>query len=151
MLEGGHHQVAVRVGEEVEDHEAALAAVDDQRLAVVSRLGLRAEDALVAVFRILHVAQAPGRPDPLVGHRRGILVAGGGGGGLRRPARRLLDPARATESLSAGACERLRRRASSVAEDAPGRATSVVTPWPGRSTTSIASPATSSPGSMTRM
>ena len=37
MLERRHHQVAVRVREEVEDHEAALAPVDDQRLAVVSR------------------------------------------------------------------------------------------------------------------
>ena len=50
VLEGSHHQVAVRVREEVEDHEAALAPVDDQRLAVVALLGLGAEDALVAVL-----------------------------------------------------------------------------------------------------
>ena len=47
VLERGDHQVPVRVRVEVEDHEAALAAVDDQVRGVVILRGLRAEDALV--------------------------------------------------------------------------------------------------------
>ncbi len=40
VLVGSHHQVPVRVREEVEDHEAALAAVDDQVRLVVPAAGL---------------------------------------------------------------------------------------------------------------
>ena len=60
----------VRVRVEVEDHEAALAAVDDQVRLVVILAGLRAEDALLlhVLGRVLHVGEAPGRPDPLAGH-----------------------------------------------------------------------------------
>ncbi len=75
VLEGRDHQVAVRVREEVEDHEAALAAVDDQARLVVSRRRLGAEDALLldVLGRVLHVSEAPGRPDAEVGHGRSIL------------------------------------------------------------------------------
>ena len=47
VLERGDHQVPVRVRVEVEDHEAVLAAVDDQVRDVVILRGLRAEDALL--------------------------------------------------------------------------------------------------------
>src|SRR6202012_5249450 len=64
------HQVPVRVRVEVEDHEGTLAAVDDQVALVVILRGLRAEDALLLFVLgcVRHVSEAPGRPDPEVGH-----------------------------------------------------------------------------------
>ena len=64
------HQVPVRVRVEVEDHEGALAAVDDQVALVVVLRGLRAEDALLLVVLgcVRHVGEAPRRPDPKICH-----------------------------------------------------------------------------------
>jgi hypothetical protein len=72
---GGDHQVSVGVGKGVEDHEAQLAAMDDEVLLVVVLCRLGAEDALFffVLGGVLHVGQAPGRPDAVVGHRPGIL------------------------------------------------------------------------------
>src|SRR4051794_9738032 len=70
MLVGSDHQMPVRVGELVEDHERVPAAVDDQVRLVIFLGRLGAEDAsLLCVLRgVLHVREAPGRPDPLVCH-----------------------------------------------------------------------------------
>ncbi len=77
MGERRHHQMPAGIRVEVEDHVAMPPAMDDQRLAVVPVVGLRAEHAFVLLAGGGHVAQAPGRPDPMIGHRRGILVAAG--------------------------------------------------------------------------
>src|SRR6202012_2456036 len=65
-----NHQVPVRIRVEVEDHEGALAAVDDQVALVVILRGLRAEDALLlfVLGGVRHVGEAPGRPDPKICH-----------------------------------------------------------------------------------
>jgi hypothetical protein len=70
VLVGSDHQVAVRVRVEVQDHEAPIATVDDQVLPIVLLAGLHAEDAplLDVLRRLLHVGEAPGRPDAVVGH-----------------------------------------------------------------------------------
>src|SRR3954454_12766233 len=97
--------MSVRVGEEVEDHEAVLAAVDDQVRLVIVRRRLGAEDALLldVLGRVLHVSEAPRRPDAKIWHGRSILFDADGtisvrigpfssrrsratcGGGSRRP------------------------------------------------------------------
>ena len=65
--------MAVRVREQVQDHEAALAAVDDQVRLVVALGRLGAEDALLlgVLGGVLHVRETPRRPDPLTGHTAG--------------------------------------------------------------------------------
>ena len=70
VLERRHHQVPVGVREQVQDHEAVLAAVDDQVRFVVGGGRLAAEDALRLgiLGGVLHVGEAPRRPDPLIGH-----------------------------------------------------------------------------------
>ena len=107
VLVGRHHQVAVRVREEVEDHEAALAAVDDQVRLVVVRRRLGAEDALLldVLGRVLHVGEAPGRPDAEIGHARQATsrqARASRDGGSSRPCRPASRPSPPTHDPEGG-------------------------------------------------
>ena len=63
------HQVPGRVRELVEEDEGELAAVDHELRLVLRQRGGAAEDALVAVVRVLDVLEPPRRPELL--HARG--------------------------------------------------------------------------------
>jgi len=107
VLVGRHHQVPVRIGVLVEHHEAAPAAVNDQVRLVIVALDGGAEDALALLVLgcVLHVLEAPRRPDSLRGHtmhringfnRCSGLVAArtSRGGGTRRASRPSARPSR---------------------------------------------------------
>src|SRR5205823_14004243 len=78
---GGDEQVPGRVREPVQQHERALAAVDDQVLLVVALRGA-AKDAAILLVRALHVLEPPGRPEPL----HGASLPPRRGSGLLEPA-----------------------------------------------------------------
>ena len=58
-----HHQVPRRVRELVEQHERPLAAVDDEARLTELAGGLAAEDAALRGAGLLHVCEAPRRPE----------------------------------------------------------------------------------------
>ncbi len=65
---GDHHQVSAGVWEEIEDHKAGFAAVEDQVFGAVLFLEGKAKGATFVVFISPDVFRAPGRVDVLHGN-----------------------------------------------------------------------------------